>query len=403
VTRSGRIGLATALVAVAAFAALAVSGGGGSTWLRAERRELVLGIPTEGELRAVDSVLIGPPQVEGIWNFQISMMAPEGAQVEAGEPVLGFDTTELRQKLQQATAQADSAEKELEKATTDLDVERRQLALRLEEAAARLRRAELEAGVSEDVVAAAELEQARIDKRLAEIEIANLQASLEQHAIKQRLDLASLRSKLAFARSEVERLTSSIERMNVTAPRAGTVSYRIDWRHNKKSVGDQVWRAEQVLEIPDLSVMEAVATVDEAAAGRLEPGLGVTFRLDAYPDREYRAQVMQIRRAVQRKSQDNPAKVVKVRLELEQTDTERMRPGMRFRGTIVTESSPDTLTIPADAVFYGPEGAFVFVRTAFGRQRAQPELGRHNPDWVEVLGGLEAGDRVLRREAEDGT
>jgi len=375
---------------------------GGEIWLRAERRDFVLGIPTDGELRAVDSVLIGPPALEGVWNFQIAMMAPEGAQVEAGQPVLGFDTTELGQKLQQATAQADSAEKELEKATTDLDVARRQLALRLEEAEARLRRAELESGVSEEAVAAVELEQARIDRRLAAFEIANLQAALGQHAIKQRLDLASLESKLAFARSEVERLAASIERMTVAAPRSGTVSYRADWRRNKKSVGDQVWRAEQVLEIPDLSAMEAVATVDEAAAGRLEPGLGVTFRLDAYPDLEYRAKVVQIRRAVQRKSRDNPAKVVKLTLSLPETDTERMRPGMRFRGTIVTESSPDTLTIPADAVFYGPEGPFLFVRTALGKRRAEPELGRHNPDWVEVLGGLEAGDRVLRREPEDG-
>ena len=44
------------------------------------------------------------------------MIGPEGEEVAAGQPVLGFDTTELRQRLRQSTAEADSAEKGLEKA-----------------------------------------------------------------------------------------------------------------------------------------------------------------------------------------------------------------------------------------------------------------------------------------------
>ena len=64
------------------------------TWLSIEHRDLVLGIATEGELRAIDSALIGPPQLHRMWNFRISMIAPEGSEVQAGQPVLGFDTTE---------------------------------------------------------------------------------------------------------------------------------------------------------------------------------------------------------------------------------------------------------------------------------------------------------------------
>jgi RND family efflux transporter MFP subunit len=366
-----------------------------------EHRDLILGIPTEGELRAVDSDLIGPPQLRRVWNFQVSMIAEEGSEVEAGQPVLGFDTTELNQRLLQSKAEADSAEKELEKAIADLDIERRQLELRLEEARARLRRAELQAAGNVEVTAARELEKARIDRLLAETEITGLEASLEQHQIKRRMELATLRSKLEFARTEVADQQEAIERMSVKAPRAGTLILRSDWRGHKKQIGDRVWRAEKVAEIPDLSLMEATAEVDEQAAGRLAEGLPVTFRLDAYPDQEYKANVASIRRAVQRKSSQNPSKVVKLTLELERTDTERMRPGMRLSGTISAETIPGALALPITCVASDERGAFVEVRGGLGgllgSHRVYPELGRRNDDYVEILSGLSAGDRVIRK------
>ena len=149
-------------------------------WLRVEERDLVLGIPAEGELRAVDSALIGPPQLRRVWNFQISMIAPEGSEVVAGQPVLGFDTTELNQRLRQSMAEADATEKELEKAVTDFEIERRRLDLRIEEARAQLRQAELKVAASADLMAAIELEKASIDRRLAATEIAGY---LSDHGI----------------------------------------------------------------------------------------------------------------------------------------------------------------------------------------------------------------------------
>ena len=398
-----RVGVLLLSLAVLAAAWLAYSafGGEAGSWLTVQRRNFVVGVPTEGELRAIDSVLIGPPSLEEVWRFTISMIGPDGGEVEAGQPVLGFDTTELRQRLQQATADADSAEKKLEKASTDFDIERRQLEVRVEEAEARLRRAELGSGVSSEVVAASELLVARIDQRLARLEIESLESSRQQLASRQRLDLASLQSQLEQSSRLEARLADGIEQMTVTAPRSGTLIVKTDWRQEKKEVGDQVWRADKVLEIPDLRAMEASAEVDEAAAGRLEIGQSATLRLDAYPDREYRARITHIRRVVQRRSRNSPARVVKLTLGLEATDTDRMRPGMRFRGTIAVETSTATLTVPRTAVYFDLEGPYVLVKTAFGRRQVRPLLGRINADLVEVLDGLDEGDRTLRRRSAE--
>src|SRR3712207_7164916 len=42
---------------------------------------------------------IGPPSTADTWEFKITKMAPEGADVKRGEPLLGFDTSELERDL----------------------------------------------------------------------------------------------------------------------------------------------------------------------------------------------------------------------------------------------------------------------------------------------------------------
>ncbi len=368
-------------------------------WARVERRALVIGIEVEGELASVGSADIGPPQVPRIWDFKISMMIPEGTEAAEGQPVLAFDTTRLQQQLQQKVAERDQAIKELEKRTTDLEIQRRDQELQLAEAEAELRKADLKLKVPPEVVGRKELEQARIDHRLAERRIAFLQAKLRHLDEQSRADLESLREMRDRAAVRVEEIQTHIQQMTVKAPRAGTVIYKSDWRGTKMKIGDSTWRGAKVLEIPDLSRMHAKGKVAEADAGRLQVGQPATFRLDAYPDQQYRGTVAKIHRTVQRKSTSNPEKVVRLEIELESTDVERMRPGMRFRGTVETERVEDAVVVPSDAVRVGPNGTAVVVRTLFGKTEVVPAFGRRNDNLFEVTSGLKEGDWVWRWDA----
>ena len=49
-----------------------------------------------GTLKAERSRLIGPPGVPRVWDYKISFLAEEGSAISEGEPVVGFDATELR-------------------------------------------------------------------------------------------------------------------------------------------------------------------------------------------------------------------------------------------------------------------------------------------------------------------
>ncbi len=391
---------AAALAALGAGAwALASETWSSDSWVRVERRDLAIGVDVEGELQAVSSAALGPPQIRAAWDFKISSMAPEGAEVAAGEPVLSFDSTRLKQQLRAKIAERDSAIKELEKGAAGLEIDRRNRRLELAEAEAKLRKAELKLEVPGEVTSRRELERARIARDLARLEIERVRSGLEHLATRTAAVLATFAEKRDRAAARVAELEAHVEAMTVKAPRAGTVIYVSDWQGEKKKVGDSCWRGEKVLEIPDLARMLGEGMVAEADAGRLAAGQPATLRLDAYPGRPYRATVRKIRHTVQRKSPNNPQKVVRLTLELEATDTARMRPGMRFRGEIETRRVAGALVVPHEAVRVGPQGAGVIVRTWLGRDEIFPVFSERNAELFAVESGLEEGDEVLLREA----
>ncbi len=364
-------------------------------WARVVRDDLVLGADVEGDLEAVESAALGPPQMRQMWSFKISFMAPEGAEISEGAPVLRFDTTELQRQLQEETAERDAAQKELEKKITDREKEQRDLRLQLEEARSRLRKAELKLATPDSLVARSEIEKARIDRHLAELEVDSLEARREHRRVAGAAEVVALEERRDRAATSVQELEGQIAAMTVTAPRSGILIYTSNWRGEKKKTGDSVWRADKVIEIPDLSRMRASAEVAESDAGRIEQGQSVRLRLEAHPDTEYLGVVRTMHRSVQQRSWRNPQKVVRLEIDLERTDRERMRPGMRFRGRIVAEEVPDALVIPLEAVTLEARGPSVTVRTMLGQRRVRPRLGRRNSEFFEVLDELDEGDRVL--------
>jgi len=371
-------------------------------WAAVERADLVLGVPVEGEIEARNASFLGAPAIARMYNFRIAFMAPEGSQATAGQPVLGFDTTELEQQLEARLADRDSAEKEIDKRRTDIAKRRSETELQLAEARARLRRAGLQLETPEDLVAARELAVQRIDRELAEREIAYLEERLELFDRQAAAELGALEERRSAAAARVREIEGHLERMRVPAPRDGIVIYVANWQGEKTKVGDTVWRGMPILQVPDLSQLRAAGQVDEADAGALAAGQRATLRLDAHPDRPLTGRLAAIGRTVQRRSPEDPLKVVRLEIDLDGAEPELLRPGMRFRGEVEIERAAGVLVVPASAVTATPRGPLVFRRTALGFEPVRPELGRRNDELVEVLSGLVAGDRVALEVPEGG-
>jgi hypothetical protein len=78
-----------------------------------------------------------------------------------------------------------------------------------------------------------------------------------------------------------------------------------------------------------------------------------------------------------------------------------MRPGMRFLGTVETESVAKALVAPIEAVFNGPDGPVVYRKAGWRSEVVHPDFGRRNDRLVEIKGGLKAGDMVSRRDLSE--
>jgi HlyD family secretion protein len=371
-----------------------------TSWGKAERGDLVLTVEVTGTLAAVNSDPVGPPQVPDVWDFKISMMAPEGKDVKAGQPVLGFDTSELERKLQEKQAESESAAKRIEKKEKDVAIARKNDELRLAEAESRARKASLELDVPEELVKSQQLRDSRLTLEDANREIGYLKGKLESTRQAAEIALGALRSQKAAADGRVREIAYAIEAMTVKAPRAGTVVYASNWRDEKKKVGDSTWRGERLLELPDLSAMKAQGEVDESDAGKIAVGQKVRFRLEAHPDTWFTGKIASIWSTVQKQSWRNPVKVVKLVVAIDETDPRKMRPGMRFRGTIETGRVAGALLVPADAVFPTEAGPVAFRKTSLGYDRRALAIGGRNDASVEVKAGLSEGDRVARRDLD---
>jgi HlyD family secretion protein len=371
---------------------------GTAAWTEVRRDDLVVGVPVAGTLSSVQAVRIGPPQIAEIWDYKISFMEAEGAQVRPGQPVLGFDTSELEHQLLDKRAERDSAQKEMEKKQTDLEVQRRDRELDLAEAEARERKAALKVDVPPELVASKELAKSREDLDLARREVAYLKGRLQLEAAQGATEVEALARKRDRAAVRVSDMEKAVQSMTVTAPRAGTVVYVATDEGEKKKVGDSCWRGQSVLEIPDLRSMEAEGDVDEADSGRVAVGQKVTFRLDAHPDDVFTGRVRTIGGSVQSRSEFNPLKVVRLEIDLDHTDPQRMRPGMRFLGTVEIERLPKALVAPLEAVFNRPGGPVIYRKTGWGSEAVRPVLGARNDREVEIRSGLKEGDRVSRRD-----
>jgi HlyD family secretion protein len=360
-----------------------------------ERGPLVIGVEVSGEMKALDSKRISPPPISGMWNFKISMMAEEGSVAQEGQPVLMLDTTELKQRLDAKQAERDSAATQLKMKVSSARMAREDEGLALAEAKAELKKAGLKADAPEGITAVIELEKSKLDLELARKKVAFQKAKSKAASRRDNSDVGRWRSKRDRAQQRVEEITKSIEAMNVMAPREGTVIYSTNWRGEKKKIGDTAWRGDAVMSLASLDKMEGEGEVDEVDVSKVHEGMAVSLRLDAQADVEIRGRIVEISRTVRRASPENPLKVAQVRIELDATEDVKLRPGMRFRGTVESERIEDALLLPLEAIMPTPDGPVVYRKNGLGTEEVRVELGRRTSDQVEVLGGLAEGDEVV--------
>ncbi len=359
--------------------------------------DLVIGVEVIGELEAVDSTDIKPPPIPDMWDFKIAQMAAEGDEVKPGDPVIAFDGSEQMRELENMMNEADAAQKKLDKKRDDAALARRDDELKVAEAEAALRKASLKTGQPDDLVASIQAKETALDEQSAKLALDSAKQHAEAAKRSDEEEVQRLTEKATYAKHRVEELQGNLAKLQIKAPRAGTVVLPSNWQGEKHKVGDSVWRMEDVMSIVGLGKMVGAGQVDEVDIAKLDVNQPVTLRLDALPDVQLKGHIESIAKAVNRKSQTDPSKVIKLKVAIDPTK-EPLRPGMRFRGQIETAKLAGVVQVPADAVFVTPEGPVAYRESGGKLEKVKLVLGLRNQSAIEVKQGLSPGDRVSRSE-----
>ncbi len=173
-------------------------------------------------------------------------------------------------------------------------------------------------------------------------------------------------------------------RVTYSAPVTGVVLEKKAVEGMRFEAGTPLYR------IADLSTVWVMADVYEQDIARIRVGQPVHVTIDAFPDKTFEARVAFIYPSL-----DSATRTTPIRVTLANPGG-LLRPGMFAHVDVTTGGGTPRLTVPASAVI--DDGSRQVVLLDLGDGRFKPKavkLGQRGTDDVEILDGLNAGDRVV--------
>ena len=183
----------------------------------------------------------------------------------------------------------------------------------------------------------------------------------------------------AAVRAAESRLAQTVLR----APFAGDIGLR------RVSLGSIVNPSTVITTLDDTSRIKLDFDVPEVFISRLQKGLSVAARSAAWPNMVFRGEVISVDTRV-----DPVSRTVTVRAILP-NDDRRLLPGMFLTVTLLKDDV-EALLVPEQAIVPERSKQFVFVVDANDRvERREVTTGRRRPGEVEIVDGLQPGERVI--------
>ncbi|MDK9700669.1 MAG: efflux RND transporter periplasmic adaptor subunit [bacterium] len=345
-----------------------------------------------GVVRAVKSVSVVAPKSQT--TLQIIDMVPEGTTVNVGDLLIQFDPTELQKKIDDKSAELEIAQANLQKFRSEMESNRAKSKGELESADAQFKQAKLRLQQME-FEAEVKKEEERLAMRQAEISYEQARARIVAQLTADSADLRTLELKIKQAQLDLDKAHNDLKDLRIEAKQPGLVVYLEMWKGNnmaKIQVGDQPWRGMSLLEIPDLSSMEAKIEVNEVEVARITKGAPAKIVLDAFPDPAYTGKVKEISVLARRKENDENVKVFDVVVSIDSASS-MMKPGITATVAVLAEETANAVYVPIDAI-ETDSLSYVYVVGTTGSKRTQVKLGKRNDDFVVIESGVEPGQKV---------
>ncbi len=339
-------------------------------------------VRVDGQVQPITVVQLSPEE-GGIVQEKV---VEEGTQVKKGDVIVRLSNSGL--DLQILSAEADLAEKQnflrntqvtmeqdklsnqAEKLQLDLDIQRKERAFRQQEQL-----------YKESLIAKEEYLQAKEDYELAKQKHALIIERLRQDSIFRSIQIDQLEDNLANMRRNVLLIRERKEHLNIRSQIDGELGL-LD-----VVLGQNVTPGQKIGQINDLSDYKIEALIDEHYIDRVKQGLDAVFERQ---DKKYALTVRKVFPEVREG---------KFRTEFifagEHPDN--IRSGQTYYISLQLGLPTESIIIPRGTFFQTTGGNWIFVVDKDGKKatRRKIKIGRQNPQYYEVLDGLEPGERVV--------
>jgi HlyD family secretion protein len=336
-----------------------------TTLARAERHSITDTLAVTGSLVAREEVVVGA-EVDGLPIVEI--LADVGDRVEKGQVLARLDSTMLRAQLAENTSAIAMAEASIAQVKASIAEAKATEAQAMDA----LKRAQTlgATGTTSPVQLLASETQAKV-------------AAARSNAAEENLRVATAGQ--AFAAAQRSELELKIQRTELKAPAAGTVSHRAARLGAVASLaGEPLFRLIRDSEI------EFDAEVPETVLPQIVPGQNVQVWLSGVSE-PIGGHVRLVDPTV-----DKISRLGRVVVALPPHPA--MRAGVFARGN-VTLGRRQAVTVPLSAVLFGKDGAYVQVATKDVVEIRNVETGFKGDSRVEIVSGLMEGQEVVARAA----
>lgn len=339
----------------------------------AREAALVRAVTVTGTLAAEDQVALGFKVAGRIETINVDL----GSRVQPGQVIARLVPVDFQLRVQQAEAALQQARARLglDPKGTDERVDPEQTAVVRQARAvldeAKLNHSRIRTFVERGISSRAELDSANAALKVAD---GRYEDAVEEVRNRQAL-LSQRKTELAQARQE---LTDS----TLLAPFGGVI------RERTVSPGQYVNAGAPIATLVRMHPLRLQADVPEREASNVKVGQEVTVRVEGDPV-AYAGRVVRVSPAIDEQSRS-------LRIEAEVgNEAGTVRPGSFATADIVIAAGAPAIVVPSSAIvtFAGVEKVLTVADEKVVEKRV--ELGRREGPSVEVLEGLQAGERVI--------
>lgn len=213
---------------------------------------------------------------------------------------------------------------------------------------------------------------ARFEKQKLENELEYRKASIESDVRNERIQSSIQKNRLAEIRKKIDLAT-------VKAPVAGVITWLDD------NPGNQVTEGSPLVRIANLSQYTIEGRLSDIHTGKIQIGMPVQIRVG----RDIlKGHIDQILPAIENNA-------IQFRISLEDPESENLRPNMKVDVRIVTHSKEHGLYIPNGPAIRSGKNQVLFIISNGEALARSVEIGMRTPEKVEILSGLEVGEKVV--------